>query len=199
MSFVTSCLHRIFADDTQIIHSAPPTPAGLVEPRSQVEGDQTALARWFTGNGLKVNPSNTELVLFGTPAVIKKLPADFALSFGDVQVKPVPDMEVLGVQLDGALNMQKQTAKVVQRCYGTLINMSKISGMLPKKTLIRLIKSLVFSLIVYCLPAWVPLTQKQRDRIQKVINFAVRIVFRKKNGIMSAKVVKNWAGWVLRL
>ena len=169
-----------YADDTQIIHSAPPTPAGLAELRTKVESDLKALARWFTGNRLKVNPSKTEIVLFGTPAVLKKLPEDFTLSFGDVQVKPVPDMKVLGVQLDGALNMQKQTGKVVQRCYGTLISISKISSMLPKKTLIRLIESLVFSQIAYCLPAWVPPTQKQRDRIQKVINFAVRIVFRKK-------------------
>ena len=169
-----------YADDTQIIHSAPPTSAGLGELRSKVEGDLKSLARWFTANGLKVNPSKTELVLFGTPAALKKIPTDFALSFGDAQVKPVPDMKVLGVQLDGALNMQKQTDKVVQRCYGTLISISKISSMLPKKTLIRLIESLVFSQIAYCLPAWVPPTQKQRDRIQKVINFAVRIVFRKK-------------------
>ena len=123
-----------YADDTQIIHSAPPTPDGLAELRTKVEGDLKALAGWFTGNRLKVNPSKTEIVLFGTPAVLKKIPTKFALSFGDVQVEPVSDMKVLGVQLDGALNMQKQTGKVVQRCYGTLITISKISRMLPKKT-----------------------------------------------------------------
>ena len=62
----------------------------------------------------KSKPSKTEIVLFGTPAVLKKLPTAFALSFGDVQVTPVSDMKALGVQLDGALNMQKQTGKVVQ-------------------------------------------------------------------------------------
>ena len=168
-----------YADDTQIIHSAPPTPAGLAELQTRVENDLGTLAKWFTSNGLKVNPSKTEIVLFGTPVTLKVLP-DFALSFGEVQVKPVSDMKVLGVQLDGELNMKKHTGRVVQRCYGTLITISKISGMLPKRTLIHLIESLVFSHLAYCLPAWMPPTQKQRDRIQKVINFAVRIVFKKK-------------------
>ena len=170
-----------YADDAQIIHSAPPTPAGLTELQTRVENDLGTLAKWFTSNGLKGNPSKIEIILFDTPATLKKLP-DFALSFGEVQVKPVSDMKVLDVQLDGELNVKKHTG--VEWCDAatvpTLITVSNISGMLPKKTLIRLKESLVFSHIAYCLPAWVPPTQKQRDRIQKVINFAVRIVFKKK-------------------
>ena len=168
-----------YADDTQIVHSAPPTPAGLIELQTKVKSDLRALSKWFTSNGLKVNPSKTEIVLFSTPAKLKRLP-DLTLSFDDIPLKPVACMKVLGVQLDEALSMQKHTGKVVQRCYGTLITISKIRDMLPKKTVIHLIESLVFSQIVYCLPAWAPSTQSQRHRIQKVINFAVRIVFRKK-------------------
>lgn len=68
---------------------------------------------------------------------------------------------------------------MTQRCYGSLVTISKLRDTLPRKTLVHLIQSLVFPHITYCLPAWAPPTQQQRHRIDKVLNFATRIVTRK--------------------
>ena len=46
-----------YADDSQIMHSARPTPSDLAELRLTVEADLTELSAWFTSNGLKANPS----------------------------------------------------------------------------------------------------------------------------------------------
>ena len=69
-----------YADDTVIIHSALPSDEGLTELKAIVEGDLVNLATWFKNNGLKANPSKTEMSLFGTSSVIKKSVA-FRVSF----------------------------------------------------------------------------------------------------------------------
>ena len=42
-----------YADDSQIIHSAQPTPSDLAQLRLTVEADLSHLSAWFTSNGLK--------------------------------------------------------------------------------------------------------------------------------------------------
>ena len=168
-----------YADDSQIIHSARPTPSDLAELRLTVEADLTELSSWFTSNGLKVNPSKTELMLFGTAPSLKKA-ADFSISFDGVNLKPGQNIKILGVVLDPELSMKQQVSNVTKRCYGSLLTINKLRDTLPRRTLVHLIQSLVFTHITYCLPAWAPPTQQQRHRIDKVINLATRIVTKKR-------------------
>ena len=168
-----------YADDSQIIHSARPTPSDLAERRLTVEADLTELSACFTSNGLKVNPSKTELILFGTAPSLKKA-ADFSISFDDVNLKPGQNIKIVGVVLDPELSMRQQVSNVTKRCYGSLLAISKLRDTLPQRTLVHLIQSLVFTHITYCLPAWAPPTQQQRHRIDKVINLATRIVTKKR-------------------
>jgi len=65
-------------------------------------------------------------------------------------------------------------------CFSSLIVISKLRHVLPKSTLKLLVQTLVFSHISYCLPAWAPTTDVQRRRIDKAINFGVRIVTGKR-------------------
>ena len=66
------CKAVSYADDTVILHSAPPSDEGLTALKASVEGDLASLATWFKNNGLKVNPSKTEMSLLGTLPVTKK-------------------------------------------------------------------------------------------------------------------------------
>ena len=168
-----------YADDSQLIHAAPPTSADLTGLRLAVEADLAALSAWFRSSGLKVNPAKTELILFGTASSLKKT-SDFKVSFDGAELKPAPKIKILGVVLDPELNMHQQVGNVTGRCYGSLITISKLRDTLPQNTLTHLIQALVFPHITYCLPAWAPPTQQQRHRIDKVINFATRIVTKKR-------------------
>ena len=182
-----------YADDTQITHSAPPTPSGLAELRLAVETDLTELSAWFAANGLKANPAKTELMLFGTAQSLKKA-SKFSVQFDGVELKPSQRVKILGVTLDPELNMQLQVSSVTKRCYGSLVTISKLRDTLPRKTVVHLIQALVFPLITYCLPAWAPPTRQQRQRIEKVINFAARIVTRKRRyeHISTARRALGW-------
>ena len=116
------------------------------------------------------------------------------ISFDGVTLKPAHSIKVLGVVLDSELSMQMQVNNVTKRCYGSLITLGKLRGTLPRKTLVHLIQALVFPHITYCLPAWAPPTQQQRHRIDKIINFATRLVTKKRRHehITAAREELGW-------
>ena len=173
------CKAVSYADDTVILHSAPPSDEGLTALKASVEGDLASLATWFKNNGLKVNPSKTEMSLFGTLPVTKKA-SNFSVNFGNVSLTPAGQIRFLGVLLDQNLTMEKHAAAVVRRCFGILVTLKKLSQTLPKATLKTLVQALVFPHLVYCLPAWAPPTIAIRQRIDRVISFAARVVSGKR-------------------
>ena len=180
MTFSAICPTRVSSSRTpMIIHSAPPSVSGLASLRSRVETDLAAISQWFHCNGLKINPSKTELIVLGTPAQTSKA-ANLNITFGDVQLLPSDCVKILGVYLDKNLTWQKHTGKVSQRCFGILVTINKLKHVLSRSTNKTLIELLVFPHILYCLPAWAPTTDLQRKRVDKVINFAVRVATGKR-------------------
>ena len=57
-----------------------------------------------------------------------------------------------------------------------------------------MIQALMFPLITYCLPAWAPGTVALRNRIQKAINFGVRVSsgLQKRNHVTQARKDLKW-------
>ena len=88
------------------------------------------------------NPTKTEMSLLGTPAAIKKTQA-FRVEFDGVSLSATEHIKFLGVVLDQNLTMEKQTARVVKRCFEILITLKKLSFTLPKSELVYLIQALV--------------------------------------------------------
>ena len=183
-----------YADDSQILHSAEPTPIGLAELRHRVETDLATVSAWFCSHGLKVNPTKTELIVFGTAASIRRT-AGFSINFDGAQLAPAQCVKILGVLLDQELTMRQQTSRVVQRCYGSLITISKLRDTLPKATLVHLVRALVFPHVTYCLPAWAPPTKQERFRMEKVVNQAARVVTRKRKFDHITKT-RQGLGWL---
>ena len=182
-----------YADDSVLLHSAPPTVDGLLQLRQNVEGDLETLSQWFRSNGLKVNPNKTDMTLVGTPSAVKKA-ANFRLTFEGITLEPADHIKILGVILDQNLSMEKQTARVVQRGYGTLITLKKLRGTLPPSTMETLVRSLVMPHVTYCLPAWAPPTQNLQIRVNKMLNFAIRVVTRKRKSdhVSAARKQLGW-------
>ena len=87
-----------------------------------------------------------------------------------------------------------QTSRVVQKCFSALISINKLRHVLPTQTLKTLIITLGFSHLMYCLPAWAPTTDIQRKRLDKAINFAVRVVTgkSKRERISGARLDLGW-------
>ena len=162
----------MYADDAQFLHSD--LPNNLSDMKIRLETSMSAALKWFTQNRLKINPSKTEMLMVKSQRL--KTETGFHIHFGNSQIFPVQSVKVLGVAVDDAMTWDKHISYILRRCYSVLIGLSRIRHRVPRETRKLLIEALVFPLITYCMSVWGGCTVTQLRRLQKCINFCVRIV-----------------------
>ena len=171
-SFINRGQLVMYADDAQFIDADTPANADALCARME-ETLSTAL-NWFTQNRLKINPRKTDLLLVKSPRVNTN--ANVEVKFGPAIIRPSSSVKILGVFVDSCLNWERQVSATVQRCYGILVGLAKLSHQLPFETKKVIIEGLVHPHIRYCLTVWGSCSKSQKHRLQKTLNFAARII-----------------------
>ena len=162
----------MYADDTQFLDAD--FPCNISALKTRVESSLSVGLVWFTQNRLKINPSKTEMILLKSSR--QKLGSDFSVHFGRDKVSLSRSVKVLGVVIDSHLAWDGHISLVVRRCYSVLVTLARLRCKLPKCTRRLLVEALVFPHLRYCICVWGSCTGEQKKRIQKTINFGVRLV-----------------------
>ena len=108
-------LHGYFyADDSQVRHSDYATRSVMM--RNKIESCIVNIGAWMASNRLKLNPSKTELIWFGSSHQ-RKLIDNTPFDLGGTSVAPVTTVRLLGVQLDSDLSMSSQVNSTIRSCF----------------------------------------------------------------------------------
>ena len=162
-----------YADDTQVAVSGGIGDIGsLVQ---QMEHNLALLSRWFSKNGIKINAQKTQFIILGSRQNIQRL-GPVNIKFMDADVAASATVLNLGVTFDQHMTFTPHVDNVVQRCTGMLCGLSHSRHSLPQSTLLTLIQGLVISRLLYCLVVYGVCGSSQMKRIQKVLNFAARVL-----------------------
>ena len=174
-SFLTHGRLLSYADDTQLLDHSPPDAVGLSCLKVRVEETIAQLQHWFQSNSLKMNPNKTFFTLIGTTQSLKKV-ANFHINLSGSKIVPCQTVKILGVLLDQDLSWESHISMVVRRCNAILSSLYKIRHHLTPEVLTLLVNAHVFPYIHYCLSVWGGATKGRLHRIQKIINFAARLI-----------------------
>ena len=71
-------------------------------------------------------------------------------------------------------------SSLTRKCYGILIGLAHLRHIIPRELLLQLVDALVVSHVRYCLAVYGNGTQKNMQRLDKVLNFALRIISGKR-------------------
>ena len=181
-----------FADDTQIWTTGK--KCELPRLISTIETALRCLLNWFCHHGMVVNAAKTELMLFGTKQMIRDIPK-VQVQFANATISCADQVRNLGVLLDTNLTFQCHVSKVVTKCTGMLIALNHAKHVIPHTTLKRLISALVFATMRYCMSVYGICGQTQKQRIQKLVNFAARVLSGRRRHEHVADVIRQ-AGWL---
>ena len=162
-----------YADDTQLLDSAHPDQLPVLKARQ--EETLSAVQSYFTFNSLKMNPAKTTLILVGTPNAVKKS-SSFQLNISNCVLTPSPFVKTLGVTIDHTLSWEVHISNLVKKCNAILFCIYKLRHHLTPETRKLLIEAHVFPHILYCLSVWGGAAACHLTRVQKVLNFAARVV-----------------------
>ena len=140
-----------------------------------------------------MNPTKTNFVLIGTRPRLQNT-HDFSLTINGAEVPPSGSNRMLGVVLDPFLTWEKHIDTVCKKCNYILISLARFRHHFSQDTLKIIISTHVFPHIIYCLTVWGCAAKTQLSRIQKLINFAARVVTgaRRQDRISPALQALGW-------
>ena len=168
---MSDCVIKAYADDTQFLVEAD-TMEDLKAKLENVVGQAQV---WYNSNCLKINPSKTEVVIFGQKRRSKQ----------QLEIKIIEDettkyittkrsMKLLGVILDEDLTWENHIQKVKGVVCRTTANLARTCSVIPLKSRRQLYDALVVPHLNYCDVVWDGLLQKHVNTIQRAANFGAK-------------------------
>ena len=88
----------------------------------------------------------------------------------------------------------EHVSNVVSSCTASLCQINRIKHILDRQTLITMFDALVFSKLYYCSSVWANTSKKNLEKLQRVQNFAARIITGTKKHEHISPVLRelNW-------
>ena len=133
----------------------------------------------MSNNQLKLNEEKTEFLIAGTETQPSKVIID-SLNVVGIDIKPSTSVRNLGVIIDQDLSLKEQVNAICRSCYGHLRSIIEIRPYLSKSAAHTIVQSLISSRLDYCNSLLAELPQYLLNKLQKVQNWAARIVLNVK-------------------
>ena len=137
------------------------------------------ISNWMSNNRLKLNEEKTEFLIAGTGRQLSKVIID-SLNVVGIDIKPTTSVRNLGVIINQDLSLRQQVNAICRSCYGHLRSIIQIRPYLTKSAAHTIVQSLISSRLDYCNSLVAELPQYLIQKLQKVQNWAARIVLNVK-------------------
>ena len=180
---------NLFADDTAI-YSADSDPTVLGE---RVEKDLGRVALWIHSNGLRLNVAKTQLMVLSRRG--RREEADSVrVKIGEVELQQQSCVRYLGVEIDRDLTWKAHIQKVCNQCMGKLAAIRRAGSYLPCHIRKLLYQAFVLPHLDYCSVVWNSCGATLGKRIERVQNYALRLILRKPP-LTSSELLRRTLGW----
>ena len=126
---------------------------------------------------MQINPGKTEIVVFGSPAVLSDLTLKGVFLNSTTCIRLAPVAKSLGFQLDNYLSFKQQVKSVKTACFLKLRNIGRMKSFLTTKQMSMLVQALIISSLDYCNALYYGCAKSITDQLQTIQNRACRLIF----------------------
>ena len=133
--------------------------------------------QWMKRHFLLINPGKTEVIVFGSAAVLHYLYIQGIFLDSDVCVRFSPVVKSLGFLLDDKLTFIPQINKLKSCMFQKLRSIARMKPFLPLKDMKTLVQFIVLSSIDYCNSLYFGCSKASINQLQAIQNRACRVIF----------------------
>ena len=166
---------HIFADDMQLYISFQ--QCDTLECISNIEHCLRHIKVWMSTNFLKINESKTQLMIIAPHSHNVESLSDLCISFGGSMIFPSDEATNLGIKFDKNMSYDSHINSITANGYFYMTNFYRIADKLTFDLKVQLVMTYIIPLIDYCNVIFVSATQFNRNKLQKLLNSAVRFIF----------------------
>ena len=149
--------------------------------------------RWVTSNGFKVNVSKSQSLLLASRHRRDELSSLQIFLDGNL-IRPNSCVKYLGVLVDSNLASTNHIQSVRKKCLAALSVICRISIYISTTLLKILYKTFVLPYLTYCCCVWHFCSKTVSDRLQRVQNYAMRVILKKPPRTSSSTCLQS-LGW----
>ena len=171
---------HLYADDTQLYIEFNPLLNDFSDIETKIIHCLKDIKDWMLINHLQVNTEKTKALLITKRNNFDCQSTDTIKISQEELINPVHVTKSLGVLFDDHLTFEEQIKSVVKSCYMNLRNLRAIASKLDFDLKKQLIHCLILSRIDYCNGLFVGLPDYLINKLQKVQNACVRLLFGKR-------------------
>ena len=164
-----------YADDLPVFSHFSLSHESLQDTLSRLEACITEIKHWMTQNYPKMNDQKIKFLPI-VPRSAQHLLLGLSLTVGDASVATVSMVRNLGAHLTTHMEMTVNTSNIVKSYYFQLHHIARFNRYLPRKTKERVVNALVTSRLDYCKALMHGTTQDNLDKLQRVQNWAARLL-----------------------
>ena len=168
--------YHLYADDTQVYMSFDArNEEDLSACIAKVQSCVCDIKIWMTRNMLKLNDEKTEVLFIASPFFRKHINvASFMV--GQTDVKPAHSARNIGVVFDESMAMSSHVSSICKSSHYHLRSIGSIRKHISMEACIKLMHAFVTSRVDYCNSLLFGLPGIQKQRLQRILNTAARIV-----------------------
>ena len=171
--------HHLYADDTQLYVTFPPTDH--MQALARMEACIQEVKTWLCDNGLVMNENKSEAIVIRSPSL--RTPITFSrINICGQFVDTSAVIRDLGFAIDTHLSMASQVSNICRSAYYHLARIAKIRASLTTSVCKSLIHGLVISRLDYGNAMLFLITDRLLHRLEMVQRSAARIVMQIRRG-----------------
>ena len=169
-------IHHSFADNRQLQMSAPLDR--LSELLHSMQSYMSDIKAWATTNMLQLNDNKTELMLVTSKSTMHLHSLNTSITIGSSQIHFKKSVKNLGFTLFCHLTMNAHVSNIARTCYFELRHLAFIRRFLTSTATVTHASAFVLSRIDYCNPLLFGSTHDVTSNLQRIQNYAARVILR---------------------
>lgn len=189
-----NCKSHFYADDTQVYYSFKEEHVQIAS--DAVNEDLCALINISTKFCLSINPSKSQVMLFGNSAARSRCRDLINIKIDDQRLKISNVAKNLGLVIDSSLKFSDHVNQIIKRAFSNLKLIYANRESLNKQTKIILCEALVLSHLNFGDVVFHPFLRKaDMNRLQRIQNSCVRLIENVKKYDSVSHHLRN-LGWL---
>jgi hypothetical protein len=161
---------NLFADDTLIYCNASTISALNIDLQNCVN----EVAKWYKQNNIVINAEKSCSMVVRP----KRKPVNdiFKIMVDECQIEHVESIMYLGLELEETLTWDLYINRLCKKISFKISKLSRLSKTVPKFLLLKIYNSMIQPNIDYAISVWGCTSQGNIDKIQRLQNYAARII-----------------------
>ena len=168
----------LFTKDAKIASYADDNTAYVIEDKTYnllktLETESSVILKWFRVNEMKSNDDKCHLIVANKN--------DVFITLGDEKITSTNSVELLGINIDNGLKFNEHILNILKKGNQKLHALARVSKYLTKDKLRIIMNTFIKSQFNYCPLIWMFHSRILNNKINKLHERALRIVYNEKN------------------